>query len=145
MRLGPVLESMKQIKKLGIWLEVTTLVIPGINDDPEEISDAVDFIVKELGVDTPWHISAFFPTYKMNKVPPTPISTLKRAYETGRAAGLRYVYLGNTGSDEDTICHQCGAVVIRRSGGRMVTNLITSGGSCTECGAAIAGIGMGAW
>ncbi len=142
-RLEPVLHSLKTIKRLGIWLEVTTLVIPGINDDPAELKDAVAFVAKELGKDTPWHISRFFPAYKMTDLPPTPMSKLEEALRIGKDAGLRYVYLGNVARGEDTFCPGCGAALIRRSGYRIIQNRITGGGCCPDCGAAVAGIGMG--
>ncbi|MEA3365670.1 MAG: AmmeMemoRadiSam system radical SAM enzyme [Candidatus Hydrogenedentes bacterium] len=141
-RLEPVLTSLKTIKQLGIWLEVTTLVIPGINDDPAEIKDVVTFISEELGPDTPWHISRFFPHYKMTDVPPTPLSKLEEARDIGLEAGLRYVYLGNTGNGEDTFCPECGALLIRRSGYRVFENRIQAGARCPHCGAEIAGVGV---
>ena len=121
-RLDPVLDNLKTIKRLGIWLEVTTLVIPGINDDPAELKNAAKFVASELGVDTPWHISRFFPAYKMTDVPSTPMSTLRRAQEIGREAGLRYVYLGNIGEEANTSCHVCGKLLIRRSPYPVVDN-----------------------
>ena len=116
--LQPVLDSLKVMKRLGIWLEVTTLVIPGINDDPAELRDAASFVVQELGVETPWHISRFFPDYKMTDVPPTPVSTLKRAREIGMEVGLKYIYVGNVpdNGNQDTICPVCGRALIRRDG-----------------------------
>ena len=142
-RLGPVLQTLKTVKRLGIWLEVTTLVIPGINDDPAELKDVVAFVAEELGPDTPWHISRFFPAYKVTDVPPTPMSKLEQARDIGKEAGLRYVYLGNVASGEDTFCPQCGALVIRRSGYRVIQNRIPLDGHCPDCGAAVAGTGMG--
>jgi pyruvate formate lyase activating enzyme len=141
-RLQPVLDTLKTMKRLGIWLEVTTLVIPGINDDAEELQDAADFIAKELGPDTPWHISRFFPAYKMQDVPPTPLETLRGAYEIGMEAGLRYVYVGNVpGDGEDTSCHRCGRLLIRRSGFSVIANNVR-GGRCPYCGMPVAGVGM---
>lgn len=141
-RLQPVLDTLKTMKRLGIWLEVTTLVIPGVNDDPEELRDAADFVAKELGPATPWHISRFFPAYKMQDVPLTPMDTLRRAYEIGLAAGLHYVYVGNIpGEGEDTVCHRCGQLLIRRFGFSVIENCI-SNGRCPHCGAPVAGIGM---
>lgn len=142
-RLDPVLKNLKTIQRLGIWLEVTTLVIPGINDDPAELKDAVTFVAEELGRDTPWHISRFFPTYKMAAVPPTPISKLEEARQIGKEAGLRYVYLGNVARGEDTVCPGCGAVLIRRSAYRILRNRISGAGRCPDCGMKVAGIGMG--
>lgn len=142
-RLDPVLNSLKTIKRLGIWLEVTTLVIPGINDDPAELKDAVTFVARELGVDTPWHISRFYPAYRMADVPPTPLSKLEEAREIAREAGLRYVYLGNVQSGEDTFCPQCGRLLIQRSGYRVVENRIQANNRCPDCGTEVAGVGMG--
>jgi pyruvate formate lyase activating enzyme len=142
-RLQPVLEAMRTMKRLGIWLEVTTLVIPGINDDDKELKDAADFVADELGVETPWHISRFFPAYKTTDVPSTPAETLRRAREIGLEAGLRYVYVGNVPGEANTVCHACGKTLIRRSGFRVVENRVGPGGCCPDCGASIAGIGVG--
>ena len=141
-RLQPVLDSLKVMKQLGIWLEVTTLVIPGINDDPAELRDAAHFVAEELGVETPWHISRFFPAYKMTDVPATPIPTLQRAREIGLEAGLRYVYVGNVPDDssQDTVCPGCGGVLIRRHGVE-TTNRVRNG-RCPDCGATLAGVEM---
>ncbi|MCL2218743.1 MAG: AmmeMemoRadiSam system radical SAM enzyme [Chitinispirillia bacterium] len=93
--LPPVLESLKKIKAMGIWLEVTTLVIPGENDSEEELAEIARFINNELGSDTPWHVSRFFPRYKMPDHPVTPLPTIETAVKAGKGAGLRYVYAGN--------------------------------------------------
>lgn len=142
-RLQPVLDSMKTMKRLGIWLEVTTLVIPGLNDDPAEIRDAAAFVAQELGPETPWHISRFHPAYKMLDRSPTPIETLKRAKEIGLEEGLKFVYVGNVPSagDENTCCPKCGRVLIQRHGFGVLANHV-QGGHCPDCGASIAGIGM---
>ncbi len=142
-RLQPVLDNLKTIKQLGIWLEVTTLVIPGINDDGLELQDAAQFIFRELGADTPWHISRFFPDYQLIDVPATPQTTLERAWEIGKSVGLRYVYLGNVpGEDkQNTYCPDCGNLLIRRQILGKVANRILSG-CCPNCGCAIAGLGM---
>ena len=142
-RLQPVLDNLKVMKRLGMWLEVTTLVIPGINDDPAELQDAASFVAQELGVETPWHISRFFPAYEMTDVSPTPVSTLRRAREIGLEVGLKYIYIGNVPDDgnQDTTCPECGGVVTRRHG-FAVTNRIRNG-RCPDCGASIAGIGVG--
>ena len=141
-RLEPVLDALKRMKALGIWLEVTTLVIPGINDDPAELNDAADFVAQELGVDTPWHISRFFPAYEMTDVSPTPIEKLQQAKDIGRQKGLRYAYTGNTLDDTDTVCHSCGQLLIRRSGMSVAENRVGSGGRCPDCGTPVAGVGM---
>ncbi len=94
-RLKPVLENLKEIKKQGIWLEVTTLIIPKNNDSDQEIEKIANFIAKELGTETPWHVSRFFPAYKMADLPPTDIKTINNAVEIGKRAGLKHVYSGN--------------------------------------------------
>lgn len=142
-RLAPVLSSLKTIKRMGIWLEVTTLIIPGINDDSAELEDAVSFVAGELGVETPWHISRFFPAYKMAHVPATPLSKLQQARDIGSEAGLRYVYLGNVRGGEDTSCHSCGSLLIRRSGFRILENRVRADGRCPDCDAKVSGIKMG--
>jgi len=142
-RLQPVLDTMKVIKRLGIWLEVTTLVIPDINDGDGELKDAADFVTNELGADTPWHISRFFPAYQVTDVPPTPVETLRRGREIGLEAGLRYVYVGNTPGEANTVCYKCGHMLIRRSGYRILENHVQSDGRCPNCGTPVAGIGMG--
>jgi pyruvate formate lyase activating enzyme len=141
-RLQPVLDSLKVMKRLSIWVEVTTLVIPTINDSEEELRDAARFVAQELDVETPWHISRFHPTYKMTNVPPTPVSTLRRAQEIGLEEGLRYVYVGNVPGEANTLCHECGRLLIRRSGYWILENNIQAGGSCPDCGAIVAGVGM---
>jgi len=142
-RLEPVLDTLKTIKALGIWLEVTTLVIPGVNDDPAELRDAARFVAQELGTDTPWHISRFYPTYKMADVPATPAETLRRAWELGRKEGLKYVYVGNVPDNgyQNTVCPGCGRVLIRRSGLTVLTNRVQNG-RCPDCRTFIAGVGM---
>lgn len=142
-RLQPVLHSLKMLKKLGIWLEVTTLVIPNLNDDPAELREAAQFIAQELGTDTPWHISRFFPDYKLAEVPPTPLETWRQAREIGLEEGLKYVYVGNVGGEEseNTFCPECGQVLIRRHIFGVQVNRIREG-RCPDCGCAIAGVGM---
>lgn len=141
-RLAPVLDSLKRIRAFGIWLEVTTLVIPGINDDPQELRDMADFIAEELGPEVPWHISRFFPQYKMNRTEPTPPATLRRAQEIGHEAGLNYVYLGNLGGNMETRCPGCGAVVISRGGPGHSHSRLDSFACCPQCATRIAGIGL---
>lgn len=142
-RLAPVLDSMKTMKRLGIWLEVTTLIIPDLNDDPAEIQDAAAFVAQELGPDTPWHISRFHPAYKMIDRSPTPIDTLNRARDIGLSEGLQFVYVGNVygSGNADTICPGCGRVLIRRRGFSVLANNVQAG-RCPECGTPIAGIGL---
>ena len=98
-------------------------------------------MAQELGVETPWHISRFFPAYKMTDVPPTPVATLRRAREIGLEAGLRYVYVGNVPGEENTYCYQCGQLLIGRSGFYVMENVVRDG-RCPKCGAPVAGVGM---
>ncbi len=141
-RLQPVLDSLKRIHDYGIWLEVTTLIIPGINDDPQELRELTDFIVSELGADTPWHVSRFYPQYKLQQLPPTPVATIHQAVDIGRAAGLNYIYVGNLGSESDTRCPACNALLIERTGYSLKRNRITESSRCPDCGHPIAGVGM---
>jgi pyruvate formate lyase activating enzyme len=140
-RLQPVLDSLKRMTALGIWLEVTTLVIPGINDDPAELRDAAQFVARELGSETPWHLSRFFPAYKMMDVPLTPLATLLQAREIGLGEGLKYVYIGNVpdNDSQNTLCPGCGQVLIRRHGFGVVANQIRNG-HCPNCDCSIAGV-----
>jgi pyruvate formate lyase activating enzyme len=137
--LQPVLDSLKKIKDLGIWLEVTTLIVPGVNDDPAELTDMAAFIAGELGTDTPWHLSRFFPHYHMPDTPPTPPSILRTAFEIGKRAGLQYVYLGNVAGETHTDCPGCGQTLIRRSGYTILTNRLANG-CCPACGQAVSGV-----
>lgn len=138
----PVLETIKRMKEYGIWVEVTTLVIPTKNDSDEELCQIAGFI-KDVGVEIPWHVSAFHPTYKMNDLPRTPSATLRRARKIGIDAGLRYVYTGNIPGDEGehTLCYNCKATLIHRVGFEIVANYILDS-RCPFCGAAIDGVGM---
>jgi pyruvate formate lyase activating enzyme len=141
--LQPVLDSLKMMKQRRVWVEVTTLVIPTLNDSDAELREIADFIVKELGPETPWHVSRFHPTYRLLDRPPTPASTVHHAREIGLAAGLRYVYEGNvpgTGR-EDTLCPGCRQAIIRRSGFDVLRHE-AQGGHCPHCGTAIDGVGL---
>jgi pyruvate formate lyase activating enzyme len=142
-RLEPVLDSLKKMKQLGIWVEVTTLIIPTINDDAHELEDAARFVAQELGPETPWHISRFTPAYEMTDLPPTAVSTLLRAQEIGREAGLFHVYVGNVPGEANTTCHVCGQLLVRRRGYQVVNNDTTAGGRCPQCRTVVAGRGMG--
>jgi pyruvate formate lyase activating enzyme len=140
-RLEPVLDTIRYIaKETNIWLEVTTLIVPGENDSAEELKDIAEFIANEAGIDVPWHISRFHPQYKHLDSQATPIQVLERAYEIGREAGLRYVYMGNVprAKSESTFCYSCGRILIERIGYRIKGNYI-SDGACCDCGAKIAG------
>jgi pyruvate formate lyase activating enzyme len=142
-RLQPVLDALKKMKELGVWVEVTTLVVPDMNDSQEELDDIARFVATELGVETPWHVSRFHPDYKMYDRGPTPAATLQRAYELGREAGLRYVFVGNMPGArlENTYCPSCGQTVIGRWGFRVTEYNVREGG-CAHCGTAIDGVGI---
>jgi pyruvate formate lyase activating enzyme len=137
-RLQPVLDSIRLMRKLGIWVEVTTLVVPGMNDGEDELKDIARFLA---GVDPalPWHISRFHPDYRLTEAPPTPVTVLRKARRIGREAGLAFVYVGNIGNEgEDTLCPSCGRTLIKRRGFGIEANAIISG-ACPACGTAIAG------
>ena len=142
-RLEPVLDSLKRMKEYGIWVEVTSLLIPDLNDSDEELHGIVKFIAHELGPETPWHISRFHPAYKMTDRRPTPAATLEHAHSIGLEEGLRYVYVGNlAGGDQNTRCHKCETVVIERRGFGGTINR-TVNGACPECQTPVSGIQMG--
>ncbi len=139
-----VLDCLLDYKRLGVWLEVTTLVIPGHNDSEEELKQIASFVADELGKDVPWHVSAFYPTYKMQDKPPTPVATLYKARQAGLDAGLHYVYLGNVSAagTSDTICPGCGATVIRRQRLQFFETELM-GNRCQHCQYELAGIALG--
>jgi pyruvate formate lyase activating enzyme len=138
-----VMETLKLMKSLGIFVEVTTLLIPGLNDDKGELQQLASFIADSLGPGTPWHISRFHPTYKLTDRPPTPAESIHEARRIGLDAGLRYVYSGNLPGDEgeNTICYSCGQPLIDRWGYHISKNVIMDG-KCPKCGATIDGIGF---
>jgi pyruvate formate lyase activating enzyme len=141
-KLKPVLDNLKYLKKLGIWLEITTLVIPGENDSPEELRDIARFIRDELGPETPWHISRFYPQFKMQNKPYTSIESLQRAYYIGKEEGLYFVYIGNVPGNEteNTFCPKCSTLLIERYGFAIVSNQLKEDATCPRCGFAIAGV-----
>jgi pyruvate formate lyase activating enzyme len=141
--LQPILDSIRLYKKLGIWIELTTLVIPTLNDSTEELQQIADFIV-DIGEDIPWHVTRFYPHYQLTDLPPTPIETLQKAREIGLESGLRYVYEGNVPGEggENTYCWNCNKMLIRRLGYRILNNEIEKS-KCRFCREEIDGIGMG--
>jgi len=136
-----VTDTIKYIaNETDIWMEVTTLIVPGENDSEPELNDLARFIATEAGIDVPWHISRFYPSYHMDSKDATSIKVLEQAERIGREAGLRYVYLGNVpGRGENTVCYHCGAVVIERYGYNTVIRYLDRG-RCAKCGFAIAGV-----
>jgi pyruvate formate lyase activating enzyme len=139
-KLEPVLRTLETMKRMGIWLEVTTLLIPGLNDATEELSDLAGFLA-QLDPNIPWHISRFHPTYRLTNVGSTPPESLRRARDLGYEAGLNYVYTGNLPGDEGekTFCHGCGDLIIDRIGFSVRENHLKKG-CCPKCGAEIPGV-----
>ena len=139
--LAPVLECLKSIAGEGIWLEVTTLVVPGMNDSLDELRAIAQFIASDLGTHVPWHVSRFHGDYNMTDAPPTPLATLEAACTLGQAEGLKYVYCGNVHGSrgESTFCDACGAMVIERNGFTIV-GMHLQNGACPKCGRKIDGI-----
>ena len=139
-RLNPVLENLKKMKEMGIWVEITTLLIPALNDSDEELKDIAQFIAG-LGKEIPWHISRFHPQFKMMNIPITSISSLHRAVEIGKQSGLKYVYSGNVPGDEgeNTHCSHCGNLLIERYGFKVVS-INLKGNKCSKCGTELEGV-----
>ena len=139
-RLAPVLKSIELMKKLNIWIEVTTLLVPGQNDSEEELNGIANFLAG-LDPSIPWHISRFYPQYKMEDLESTSLETLTRAYDIGKKAGLRYIYLGNVGHGNNTYCYQCRHLLIERYGFSVRVNRIKEG-RCPDCQTAVDGVGL---
>ena len=139
-RLDRFLEGLKKLYEVLEWIEVTTLIIPGMNDSEEELRDIARFIVKELSPSVPWHISRFFPHYKLYTLPPTPLSTIRRAVEIGYEEGLRFVYAGNVPGDkfESTYCPSCGMPLVKRFG-YSIEEFVIENNRCPYCGEKIEG------
>lgn len=136
--LEPVMKSLKILKKEGVWLEVTNLVVPGLNDDFKKIEEMCKWIAKELGKDVPIHFSRFHPDYKMTDTEPTKLETLEKAKQIAEKY-LNYVYLGNIGGESNTFCPKCKAIVIKRDMLSLTDNRLVKG-KCPECGEKIAGV-----
>ncbi|MBW7898969.1 Pyruvate formate-lyase 1-activating enzyme [Candidatus Brocadiaceae bacterium B188] len=141
-KLQPVLDNIRLYRELAIWVEVTTLIIPGYSDDKKQLRAIAEFI-KGIGEDIPWHITAFYPAYKLPDVPPTTIESLRRAREIGIKAGLKYVYEGNVPGEggENTYCYHCGEAVITRYRFEIRENKLTEG-KCPKCKNQIDGVGF---
>lgn len=138
-RLQPVLDTISYLARSRTWLEVTTLIIPGLNDDQKEIEALCAWLVDHAGPDVPLHFSAFHPAGELRDVPCTPAATLEQARETALRAGLRYVYLGNVAGNQITLCPGCGATLLRRRG--FFTEVANCrDGICTRCNAALPGV-----
>ena len=139
-KLAPVLDTIRLYRELGIWIELTTLIIPSYNDSEEELLEIATFIA-ELGNEIPWHVTQFYPTHKLLDKPATPIAVLEKAYEIGMKVGLKYVYPSNVPgmAGENTRCPSCGAFTISRSGFRVVASNLRDG-DCLNCGNMIEGV-----
>ncbi len=139
-RLDSVLNTLKMMKEMGVWLEVTTLLIPGLNDSVKELKELSQFLAN-LDTNIPWHISRFHPTYRLTNVSPTPPESLRRARDIGFEAGLNYVYTGNIPGDdgEKTFCHNCGVLLIDRFGFNVEENSIKEN-RCLKCNSEIPGV-----
>lgn len=141
-KLGAVRGTIELLKEKGVWVEVVTLVVPGFNDGNGELGAIAEFVAG-VSRDIPWHVTAFRPAYKMMGPARTCASDLERAYQTGKAAGLRYVYAGNlpgsVGNRENTYCPQCGTLLVQRYGYHVQENRVADG-ACPECGATIPGL-----
>jgi pyruvate formate lyase activating enzyme len=146
-RLGPVLDSLKYIRhETKVWLEITTLLIPGENDSDAEIASMAGWVFENLGPGIPMHFTAFHPAWRMNDRSPTPVSTLRRARGIALNAGMHYVYTGNVydPEGESTWCHECGGLLIGREGYRITGWNLTEDACCGGCDAPAAGIFGGA-
>lgn len=139
--LKPVLESLEIIKKAGTWLEIVVLLIPGLNDSEAEVARLAKWVKTHLGPEVPVHFTRFRPTYLLKNLPPTPVSTLERAWKAAKAEGLHFVYLGNVPGHpgENTYCPGCEKTVIHRVGFTVVTNRLRNG-NCPDCGMPIPGV-----
>jgi len=141
-RIGPILDSIRRLHHMGLWLEIVTLLIPGFNDSEQELRDLTGFLAG-VSRDIPWHVTAFHKDYKMTGPADTSVHDLLQAVHIGQEAGLRYVYAGNlpgrVGNFEDTRCHNCSNTVIRRQGYLILEYSITAEGCCPSCGTAIPG------
>jgi len=141
-KIEPVLENIPRYFQAGIETEVTTLLIPGHNDSREELGEIARFLGK-ISPELPWHISAFYPAYKLLDAPPTPVGKLIEAYEIGKAAGLKYIYVGNVWDPQhsSTFCPKCRTLLISRAGYEVkIENLDQQSGRCRKCREKIYGI-----
>ena len=137
-----MLTALELAKECGVWLEVTNLVIPTLNDSPEMIRDLATWMVRNLGAETPLHFSAFSPRYRMTNLPRTPASVLERAREIARDAGLEHVYVGNVMGTEasNTYCPRDGTLLIERVGYRIRSNVVGESGHCPTCRQPVPGV-----
>ncbi len=140
--LDTILQNLKQFKKNGIHIEITTLIIPSKNDSTKELEQIANFIANELDIYTPWHLSAFHPDYKQLDLPSTTVDTLNKAYNIGKNAGLKYVYRGNARLPNPTNCAKCGYELINRITYEVKTNNLIAGNLCPKCYTKLQGVFM---
>lgn len=138
--LQPVLNAIQSYYDHGIWIEITTLIIPGYNDNEKDLRDIAQFIY-DINPEIPWHVTGFSPTYQLKETSPTTRKMLEKAVSIGEKIGLSYIYPGNRGFGENTICPVCNHDLIRRDGFSVIKNQI-NGNSCPECQTKISGIGL---
>lgn len=140
-RLKPVLRTLELLREIGIWFELVVLIVPTLNDSPEETRGMAQWVIKQLGPDVPMHFTRFHPTYRVTNLPPTPVETLDRCRRIALDAGVHYVYAGNvpTHPGENTYCHSCGRELIRRVGFRIAANNLQNG-CCPQCQTTIPGV-----
>lgn len=132
----PIYRALEEYKQQEVLLEITDLIVPQVGDSMEQVEKLVDWIVDKLGADTPLHFLRFVPHYQVKDLPPTPLETLREAYQRAKDQGLNYVYLGNVGDKNNTHCPQCGQLIIERQGMRTLNNRVEDN-SCPDCGAKI--------
>ena len=142
-RLQPVLDSIVLARELGFWVEVVTLIVPEFNDSDDELRQMAKFLIS-VSPEIPWHLTAFYPTYKMTDRPRTPAVSLQRAYELGKEAGLHFVYAGNLpgaiDGAENTCCPRCKSLLIERLGYHVVQNRVSEQGRCPACATVVPGV-----
>lgn len=138
-RMDPVLETIKRMHDKKIHVEVTNLIIPGYNDSVENITDLVNFIAGDVGVEVPLHFTRFFPYYELKNVKPTPVADLEKAFKIAKDAGMKYVYIGNVPSanGENTYCYNCGELLVERDGYQIMAESLKDNKECPKCGANI--------
>ncbi|MCJ7443225.1 MAG: AmmeMemoRadiSam system radical SAM enzyme [Methanotrichaceae archaeon] len=138
-RIEPVQNNIRLLWESGVWVEVTTLIIPGYNDSGEKIKGLAEFLAS-VSTEIPWHVTAFYPTYKMRDIPPTSKAVLRNALKIGTEAGLKYIYAGNVlGESENTICPICGEMLIERVGYRIIKNSVAKA-KCPKCSTIVPGV-----
>jgi pyruvate formate lyase activating enzyme len=141
-RLGPVLDSLLQVRQSGTWLEIVNLIIPTLNDDEKQVAGLCQWVVENLGDDVPVHFTRFYPTYRLKNLPPTPLESVVKAREIALAQGMKFPYVGNVPSGhpgESTYCPGCGRVVVKRAGYRVLSVDIKDG-KCSACETPIPGV-----